>query len=304
MRGQRLWWCVILVGVLALPAVGGAGAAPSLSAREPSPPGAREVPYVPTPQEVVEAMLRAAQVGPEDVLYDLGCGDGRIVVMAARQFGARATGVELDPERLSEAQANAHRAGVTGRVRFLQQDLFTTELRDATVVTLYLLPAVNLRLRPRLLRDLQPGARVVSHAFDMGEWPPDRVVQVSRRTIYLWVVPAQVGGTWVWQPAGASTSQPYRLRLRQHFQRLSGSLQAGGRETPVTDSELRGRALRFTVRPEVEGQPVRMVFQGRVEGDLVAGHVHIDDAATPEMQPWQARRESAEGLLLYTALVR
>jgi SAM-dependent methyltransferase len=262
------------------------------------------VPYVPTPQEVVVAMLHAAQVGPADVLYDLGCGDGRIVVTAAQQFGAQATGVDLDPARLSEAQANARRAGVTDRVRFLQQDLFATELRDATVVTLYLLPAVNLQLRPRLLRDLRPGARVVSHAFDMGEWPPDQVLQVSRRTIYLWVVPAQVGGTWVWHQAGTTESQPYRLRLRQHFQRLNGTVQINGVETPVTESELRGSALRFTVRPEVQGQPVRMVFQGRVEGNLVAGHVHIGDAATAETQPWRAQRESAEGLLLYTALVR
>jgi SAM-dependent methyltransferase len=303
MRGQRLR-CLILVGFLALCAVCGDGAAPPLLAQEPSPRGAPEVPYVPTPQEVVVAMLRAAKVGPEDVLYDLGCGDGRIVVTAAQQFGARATGVDLDPQRLSEAQANARRAGVTGRVRFLQQDLFETELRDATVVTLYLLPKVNLRLRPRLLRDLQPGARVVSHAFDMGEWPPDQVLQVSRRTIYLWVVPAQVGGTWVWHQAGTTEAQPYRLRLRQHFQRLSGTLQAGGVETPVTDSELQGSVLRFTVRPEVQGQPVRMVFQGHVEGNLLAGHVHIEDAATEEMQPWRARRESTEGLLLYTAVAR
>jgi SAM-dependent methyltransferase len=301
MRGQKLRWCVILVGVLALQAVGGDGAGPAVSAQEPSPPGAREVPYVPTPQDVVEAMLRAAQVGPADVLYDLGCGDGRIVVTAAQQFGARATGVDLNPELLSTAQANARRAGVADRVRFLHQDLFATELREATVVTLYLLPAVNLRLRPRLLRDLRPGARVVSHAFDMGEWPPDQVLQVSRRTLYLWVVPAQVGGTWVWHQPGTPESPPYRLRLRQHFQRLSGALQAGGSETPVTDSELRGRALRFTVRPEVQGQPVRMVFEGRVEGNLVAGQVRIDGAATPQLQPWQAQRESAEGLLLYTA---
>jgi SAM-dependent methyltransferase len=303
MRGQRLWW-VILVGVLSLQAVWGAAADLSLSSQELSPPGAREVPYVPTPQDVVEAMLHTAQVGPEDVLYDLGCGDGRIVVTAAQQFGARATGVDLNPARLSEARANARRAGVTDRVRFLHQDLFATELRDATVVTLYLLPAVNLRLRPRLLRDLQPGARVVSHEFDMGEWPPDQVLQVSRRTIYLWVVPAQVGGTWVWHPAGTPASEPYRLRLRQHFQRLSGTLQAGGSETPLTDSELRGSSLRFTVHPAVRGQPVRMVFEGRVEGDLVAGHVHIDEAATPKLQPWRAQRESAEGLLLSTARAR
>jgi SAM-dependent methyltransferase len=243
-------------------------------------------------------------VGPDDVLYDLGCGDGRIVVTAARQFGARAMGVDIDPKRLSEARANARRAGVMDRVRFLQQDLFETELRDATVVTLYLLPKVNLRLRPLLLHNLKPGSRVVSHAFDMGEWQPDQVVQVRGRNIYLWVVPAQVGGIWVWHQAGTTESQPYRLRLRQHFQRLSGTLQAWGVETPLTDVELLGSLLRFTVMPQVQGQPVRMTFQGHVEGTLMAGHVQIDNATNEDVQPWLAQRESAEGLLLHKAVAR
>jgi SAM-dependent methyltransferase len=190
MHWQRLRG-FILVGCLSLSAVCSCMEEPPLATPERSQLRAPDVPYVPTPQEVVVAMLYAANVGPEDILYDLGCGDGRIVVTAARQFGARATGVDLDPERLSEARANARRAGVTDRVRFLQQDLFETELRDATVVTLYLLPKLNLRLRPRLLHNLKPGARIVSHAFDMAEWQPDQVVPVRGDNIYLLSAPAQ-----------------------------------------------------------------------------------------------------------------
>ena len=153
-----------------------------------------EVPYVPTPNEVVEAMLRLAQVSKNDVVYDLGCGDGRIVIAAAQKFGALGVGVDIDPERIKECNENARKAGVTERVKFLQQDLFDTDLSEATVVTLYLLPDVNLRLRPKLLHDLKPGTRIVSHAFDMGDWKPEKVVNVSgeemERTIYYWVVPS------------------------------------------------------------------------------------------------------------------
>jgi SAM-dependent methyltransferase len=154
-----------------------------------------EVPYVPTPHRVVEEMLRLANVGKNDVVYDLGCGDGRIVIAAAQKFGARGVGVDIDPERIKESNANAHQAGVSDRVRFLQQDLFETDLSEATVVTLYLLPEVNLRLRPKLLRELKPGTRIVSHNYDMGDWEPERVVELpgtdQDHIIYYWVVPAR-----------------------------------------------------------------------------------------------------------------
>jgi SAM-dependent methyltransferase len=150
-----------------------------------------DVPFVPTPQEVVDRMLALAMVGKTDTLYDLGCGDGRIVITAARQFGAHGVGIDLNPERIAEAHANAKKAGVDGRVTFRQADLFETDLSPASVVSLYLLPEVNLRLRPRLWAQLKPGSRVVSHAFDMGpEWPPEKTVDADGRTIYLWTITA------------------------------------------------------------------------------------------------------------------
>jgi 2-polyprenyl-3-methyl-5-hydroxy-6-metoxy-1,4-benzoquinol methylase len=151
-----------------------------------------DVPYVPTPQPVVDAMLKLANVGKNDVLYDLGSGDGRIPVTAAQRFGTRGVGIDISPERVREANQNAQTAKVTDRVQFRQQDLFQTDLRDASVVTLYLLPDVNLKLRPKLLRELKPGTRIVSHAFDMGDWKPQQVQQVDGKTIYLWVVPKNV----------------------------------------------------------------------------------------------------------------
>jgi Methyltransferase domain len=148
-----------------------------------------DVPYVPTPTAVVNAMLTLGNVRKNDVLYDLGSGDGRIVITAAQKFGTRGVGIDIDPQRVKEANQNAQKAGVTDRVQFRQQDLFTTDLSSATVVTLYLLPEINLKLRPRLLSQLKPGTRIVSHAFDMGDWKPQKVVQVGGETIYYWTVP-------------------------------------------------------------------------------------------------------------------
>ncbi|MEA5604615.1 class I SAM-dependent methyltransferase [Nostoc sp. UHCC 0252] len=150
---------------------------------------AGDVPYVPTPQPVVDAMLEVAKVGKNDVLYDLGSGDGRIVVTAAQKFGTRGVGIDINPERIQEANENAKKAGVTDRVKFVQQDLFTTDFSEATVVTLYLLPEVNLKLRPKILSELKPGTRIVSHAFDMGDWKPQQTLNVEGKTVYYWVVP-------------------------------------------------------------------------------------------------------------------
>jgi hypothetical protein len=150
-----------------------------------------DVPYVPTPTEVVDAMLKVAKVGKNDVLYDLGSGDGRIPITAAKRFGTRGFGVDIDPQRIQEANANAKKEGVSDRVKFAQQDLFKTDLSKATVISLYLLPRINLELRPKLLQ-LKPGTRIVSHAFDMGDWKPDQVVNVGGAKVYYWVVPEKV----------------------------------------------------------------------------------------------------------------
>lgn len=155
-----------------------------------------DVVYVPTPQEVVDQMLALAKVTKDDVIYDLGSGDGRIPITAAQKFGTRGIGIDINPERIQEANENAQKAGVTDRVEFRQQDLFESDFSKATVVTLYLLPALNVKLRPQLFKQLKPGTRIVSHDFDMGEWKPERVVQVQgpnrEHTVYYWVIPKEV----------------------------------------------------------------------------------------------------------------
>lgn len=176
------------LGALVLFATGPACSQQAPPARKP------DVPYEPSPPVVVRAMLELAGVGPNDVVYDLGSGDGRIVITAARDFGARAVGIDIDPRRVAEATANASEAGVTGKVKFVEGDLFTADFREATVVTLFLWPHINMKLRPQLLQ-LNPGTRIVSHMHDLGDWNPDRTLRVRvesenrERTLYLWVVP-------------------------------------------------------------------------------------------------------------------
>jgi hypothetical protein len=205
LRGQLL--AALLCAALALAACSrgeSSGAKPSASntpARaqsNQSTPPRLDVPYVPTPNEVVALMLETAKVGKDDIVYDLGSGDGRIVVTAAKERGARGVGYDIDPQRIAEANANAQKAGVTDRVRFVQGDLFQADLSEATVVTLYLLPDINLKLRPKLLAELKPGTRVVSHNYDMGDWEPLSSQEIeaggSTHYVYYWVVPPRKEG--------------------------------------------------------------------------------------------------------------
>ena len=179
---NRLW----LVFFLATLLVAGPTAAHAQAQKAPRTP---DVIYVPTPQEVVEDMLRLVNVKKGDVLYDLGSGDGRIPITAAKLYGVRAVGIDIDPQRIAEAQENAKKAGVTHLVEFRNADLFMSDFREASVVTLYLLPELNVKLRPRLLQELKPGSRIASHQFDMGDWKADKKLESSGRTIYFWLIP-------------------------------------------------------------------------------------------------------------------
>ena len=163
----------------------------SFAPAQDQPKRAPDVPYVPTPDEVVQAMLKLADVHKGDVVYDLGCGDGRIVITAAKLYGARGVGLDINPDRIRDARLNARQAGVEDLVKFVEADLFDADIKEATVVTLYLLPSVNLRLRPKLWRDLKPGTRVVSHAFDMGDWKAEKSDQVDGRPVYFWTIPEE-----------------------------------------------------------------------------------------------------------------
>jgi ribosomal protein L11 methylase PrmA len=164
-------------------------APPVVEAQAQAPTRTPDVIYVPTPPEVVEAMLKVANVKAGDVVYDLGCGDGRIVVTAAQKYGARGIGIDIDPQRIKEANENVQKAGVGDRVKIMQADLFEVNISEATVVTLYLLPSLNVKLMPKLMKELKPGTRIVSHAFDMGDWKPEQTLNVDGRTVYYWTIP-------------------------------------------------------------------------------------------------------------------
>ena len=221
-------------------------------------------PYVVTDYEVVDVMLSMAEVRPDDYVIDLGSGDGRILIAAARSHGARGLGVDIDPARIREATANARAARVADRIQFRQQDLFETPLREADVLTLYLTREVNLQLRGRILAEMRPGARVVSHDFDMGDWRSEQRQRIGSSTVYLWVVPAQVSGRWTLTADGRRAT----LDLRQRYQRLDGQADVGGTSRRVEQGQVNGDRIRFIANLG-EG---RRVFEGRVVGDRIEPH--------------------------------
>jgi len=257
------------------------------------------VPYVPTPQDAVDRMLKMARVTAQDYLIDLGSGDGRIVITAAEKFGARGFGVDLNPVRISEANDSAQKSGVTDKVAFYQRNLFETDLSQATVITMYLLPEVNLELRPQLL-ELKPGTRLVSHDFDMGDWKADQHVRIAVNDkyagvggdsdIYFWAVPAKVAGSWRSQLAVAGKPQVYEFDFNQKYQVISGSARVNGSAVTMQGATLGGAQLSFSFTTEVNGAPVKHEFSGRVDGNRVFGQVMLSGARLAASVEWMAER--------------
>jgi len=235
-------------------------------------------PFVPTPHSIVEQMLALAEVGPNDLVVDLGSGDGRIVIAAAKQFGARALGVDIDRTLIAEAREKAAKAGVAARVRFLARDLFQADLREATVLTLYLLPETNRKLLPKILDEMRPGTRVVAHRFAIGEWPPDVQLAVeaaedwsattATRWLYLWHVPARAGGEWEVVREGGGA--PFRLALTQAYQRIGGAANDGAAPVALDLAVLRGNGIRFIVPGT---GPFAGDYAGRIDGDTMSGEL-------------------------------
>jgi SAM-dependent methyltransferase len=255
-----------------------------------------DVPYVPTPPEVVDEMLRLSGVKAGDVLYDLGCGDGRIVIAAAKRHGVRAVGIDIDPLRIQESNANAAAAGLAGKVRFLQQNIFEADFKDATVVTMYLLTSVNVRLRPKLLTELRPGTRLVSHSFGMDDWRPDKdtVVATSfgdERNVHFWIVPANVTGRWTWELRDGPRSTPYVFEAAQEFQDVTAEGREGDWPMAISDIRLAGDVLRFRVDAEVDGKMVPSFYEGKVAGDRIVGTVKRGGGPESEVLAWKASRD-------------
>ena len=250
-------------------------------------------PFVPTPQVVVDEMLKMADVRKEDFVIDLGSGDGRIVLTAARRYEARGMGVDIDGELVDKSNAEARRDGLDQLVRFHKQDVMVTDISGASVLTLYLLPSMMQALRSKILTELKPGSRVVSHDFEFGEWLPDRKITVDAPDKYgsgsnwtshvmLWVVPARVEGTWRLMLAG--TEQPYTVTLKQKFQHLEGEARRGGQRIELKAARMEGSRISFVLPPDGARAGMRE-FHGVVDGDEIRGAGTAAGAAG-----WTARR--------------
>jgi hypothetical protein len=244
----------------------------------------KDVIWVPTPDDVVERMLVMAQVTPNDYVWDLGAGDGKIAIMAAKKFGARAVGVEYNPDMVKHANENAQKAGVAGsgqgKATIRHGDIFATDFSQATVVTLYLLPALNMKLRPQLL-SMRPGTRVVSHSFSMEDWEADEISTLDGRRAYFWIVPANVMGSWSLDAGG----QRHDLTLEQTFQKVSGTLALGPIHAGLRDVKLRGSAISFAY---VDQNKVRRDFTGRVNGGKMEGSFRDEKGAEGK---WSATKK-------------
>jgi len=253
-----------------------------------------DVQFQTTPQHVVEEMLEMAKVTKDDVVYDLGCGDGRFVITAAKKYGARGVGIDIDPDRVQESRKKAIEAGVTDRVRFIEDDLFTTHIHEATVITLYLLQDLNLKLRPKLFRELKPGTRIVSYVFHMDDWKPDAMRPLGNSTsyFYVWIIPADVAGIWRGSDPTQKSDQPFTLRLKQNFQEVSGHVTIQeGRRIRIKEAQLTGDRLNFAVKyDEANKQKVVMQFNGRVSGDTLHGNVEVTGGPFAGKHTWTARR--------------
>jgi SAM-dependent methyltransferase len=256
--------------------------------------------YVPTPDDVVVDMLQLARVDRDDLVYDLGCGDGRFVVTAAKVFGARAVGVDIDPDRIRESEENARREGVMDRVKFFVQDLFQTDIREATVVTLYLFPDLNLKLRPKLFRELRPGARVLSYQYGMGEWEPDSLRTVAKPRIspketapvyYFWVIPADAAGVWRWRMTTSGGDRDYFLRLVQTFQKISGKLEGQSPESRIEEPRLSGDQISFTIVDETQGRKALIRLHGRISGNSIEGDATVQGGPDEGHYSWAAKRD-------------
>ncbi|MGD0231903.1 MAG: class I SAM-dependent methyltransferase [Syntrophorhabdales bacterium] len=249
-----------------------------------------DVDWEPSPPEVVDDMIGLAQVRGTDLVYDLGCGDGRIVIAAAAKTGARGVGVDLNPRRVGESHENALLARVGGLTRFVKEDLFEADLSDATVLFLFLFPDVNLRLRPKLLRELKPGTRIVSYCHDMGRWRPDDITRRMSNDIYLWIVPGNMSGIWEGIIETGGRQLPLRMTMRQEFQQVSGAVFVGRKVFQVKNTGMEGETFFLSDRDDPQGHGLTVSVRGAVRDDMVTGTVRTH-AFPQERSPFVARRD-------------
>ena len=257
-----------------------------------------QTPYVPTPQNIVDRMLEIAKVTSKDYLIDLGSGDGRMIITAAKKYGARGFGVDLDRRLVIRANQLAAKSGVADRAVFYERDLYLTDMSAASVVTIYLLPEVNLMARPKLLATLKPGTRVVSHDYGMGEWPPDQelvfdapdkpVGRDKTSKVFFWVVPGNAAGKWRWQFPLTGKSGDFEFNVAQNFQMIDAKLQVGGGAWPIENARLQGDEISFAAVDKATA--TRYEFSGRIFTNAISGTVRSSGPAGQQQNAWSATR--------------
>jgi SAM-dependent methyltransferase len=284
---RRLIGCILLAAAI-VPSPAAEQPATTEYAFEPviGMPG-KDVVWVPTPPKVVDYMLDVAKVSPKDYVIDLGSGDGRIVLAAAKR-GARALGVELNQELVQLSTEEAARQGLSERAAFRVQDMFQTDLSQASVLTTYLLPHLNVKVRPQLLRQMKPGSRVVTYAFHMGAWQPDAVSQIDGLTVHYYLVPAPAMGTWHWKHDGIGFARDYELNVQQQFQLIRGKASAKNSVAYLRDMTLAGDRIAFTLTEEAGSSLAQTRYEGRIAGDTISGTARTNNQ--PEVKRWSARR--------------
>ena len=279
-----------LAGALYAAQLGAAGAAQSEYQFEPviGMPG-KDVVWVPTPTHVVEFMLDLAKVTPQDFVIDLGSGDGRIVIAAGKR-GARGFGVELNENLVQLSNDEAARQGVAERVQFHVRDMFQTDLSPASVLTTYLLPHLNVRVRPQLLKQMKPGSRVVAYAFHMGEWQPDQVAQINGLTVHHYIVPAAAMGKWHWKDDGIGFARDYEMDVEQRFQLVSGNARSKSALAYLRDMKLEGNRISFRLTEEAGSSLAQHYYEGEIDGDTINGTTRTNNRDV--LRTWRAQRVS------------
>ena len=257
-----------------------------------------DTPYVQTPMSVVERMLQMAKLNARDYVIDLGSGDGRLVITAAKKYGARGFGVDLDRRLVDLANRTAAKTGVADRAAFYERDLYETDFSAASVMTIYLLPEVNLMVRPKLLATLKPGSRVVTHDYDMGEWQPDEQIVMDvpdkpvgrdkKSKVFFWVIPANAAGKWRWEAAVAGKQATFDIDIVQKFQDISGTVKFNGTSAPIENARLTGEEISFTVADARDKS--RYEFSGRLTGGRIVGDMRVVAANAQRQLEWTAQR--------------
>ena len=244
-----------------------------------------------TPSRLLEEMFRYAKIEKDDIIYDLGCGDGRIVISAAKKYGIKGVGIDLDPIRIMESEENLQRSGLRSQVKFFCQNLFDVDISEATVLAIYLNKKVNRRLRPKIFREMKPGSRIVSHNWDMGNWKPDAITKIENRTVYYWMLPVNVSGEWSWTLPNDPLHQKYELKIEQFYQKGKGYLGFHNLKALIKNISVTGNKILISYEESIGADKFNISYEGILAADTITGKATIKSGQAIVEETWHAIRK-------------